>query len=320
MIAARPDTRLDKRARGSINARQRLVMKHRLGVWVWALIRAVLILGICYIILAPLLAKMSSSLMTPRDVYDPTVRWIPRRPTIENFRVVWDAMQYPIAAFNSLKLALLVSLLQTASAAVIGYGFARFRFRGSGLLFGLVIFTLVVPPQTIIVPLYLNFRFFNLFGLIPDGGVSLLNSYWPFILMATTGAGLRSGLFIYIMRQYFRGMPRAIEDAAYVDGAGHFRTFFSVMLPSAVPSLVTIFLFSFVWQWNDSTLTGIYMGDSTLLTRTLGTVAPSLGAKAEYASIVNNTGMLMFIAPLLILYAIMQRYFVESVERTGIVG
>ena len=286
----------------------------------WSALRTVLIIGMSYVILFPLLVKIATSLMEVRDIFDVTVRWIPRHVTFDNFRVVWRAMDYPAAFLNSLRLSLTVSVLQTVSAAFIGYGFARFRFRGSGLLFALVVFTLVVPPQTVIVSLYLNFRFFNLFGLLPGGGVNLLGSYWPFVLMAVTGAGMRGGLFIYIMRQFFKGMPAELEDAAYVDGAGSLRTFLRVMLPGAVPSLVTVFLFSFVWQWNDNTLTSIFMSNQTILPWALGSLANNLGARAEYATLVNNTGMLFFIAPLLVLYAVMQRYFIESIERTGIIG
>mgnify|MGYP003748820661 CR=1 FL=1 len=290
------------------------------GRIVWRILRAGLIIGICYVILMPLMTKISSSFMEVRDMFDVTVRWIPRHFTLENYKVVWEAMKYPTAFWNSLKLSLIVAVLQTFSSALVGYGFARFKFKGSNLLFALVLVTLLVPSQTILVPLYLNFRYFNLFGLIPGQGLNLLNSYWPFILIAMTGAGMRGGLFIYVMRQYFRNVPKELEDAAYVDGASPLRTFFTVMLPGAVPSMVTIFLLSFVFQWNDSTLTSVFMGNEVLLPWTLRTLADTLGARAEYASLVNNTGMLLFMAPLLILYFVMQKHFVEGVERTGIVG
>lgn len=157
--------------------------------------------------------------------------------------------------------------------------------------------------------MYLNFRYFDLFGLLPDGGLNLLGTMWPFVLTSITATGLRNGIFIYILRQFFRGMPRDLEDAAYVDGAGPLRTF--------------------VWQWNDYFLTNIFLSNTTVLPTTLEGLLFSasgymVGGNAmltgQYASLINNTGMLLFMMPLLILYAFMQRYFIESIERTGLVG
>lgn len=177
------------------------------------------------------------------------------------------------------------------------------------------------------IPSYLNFRFFSLYGLLPGSGVNLLGTYWPGIIMSATGVGLKNGLFIYIMRQFFRGMPRDLEEAAYVDGAGPFRTFISVMLPGAVPAMLVVFLFAFVWQWNDYSFTTIFMGGETLLTNKLNElpnyVRDNLSFHAHHSPlqwILINTGCLLFMAPLLILYAFLQRYFVESIERTGLVG
>lgn len=255
----------------------------------------------------PLMSKIPSSFMEARDLFDSTVRWIPRHFIVENYKVVWNAIEYPTAFWKSLKLSLTVAIPQTFSGAMIGYGFARFKFRGSSILFALVLLTLLVPAQTILVPLYLNFRYFNLFGLMPGKGINLLSSHWPFVLISVTGAGMRGGLFIYVMRQYFRNVPRELEDAAYVDGASPLRTFFTVMLPGDVPSMVTIFLLSLVFQWDDSTLTSVLMGNEVLLPWTLRTLAGNLGARAEYASLVNNTRMLLFMGPLLVLYGVMQR-------------
>lgn len=292
--------------------------------FLWTIIRAILIIGISYIILFPVLTKIPSSLMSESDLFDQTVRWIPRNVTVSNYFVVWEHMEYPLAFMNSMALALLVSLLQLISCTLIGYGFGRYDFRGKNFWFALVIFTLIVPPQMIMIPLYLNFRYFDFFGLIASPGINLLGSFWPFALMSITGTGLRNGLFIYIMRQFFRGMPRDLEEAAYVDGAGALKTFVKVMLPGAVPALVIVFLFSFVWQWNDYFLTSIFMGNETVLPMTLDGLIRSVHGDepvtGQYASLLNNTGSLLFIAPLLILYAAMQRYFIESVERTGLVG
>ncbi|MEJ6950136.1 carbohydrate ABC transporter permease [Natronospora cellulosivora (SeqCode)] len=297
--------------------------------------RTVLLLGISYIILMPLLSKFSNSLMPVRDLYDQTVKWIPRNVTFEHYSMVWEHMRYPSALFNTMTLTILVSLLQLASCTVVAYGLARFDFRGKNLIFGLVLFTLIVPPQMIMIPLYLNMRYFDLFGLLSlfsEGGFNLIGSYWPFVLTSITGTGLRNGLFIYIMRQFFKGMPKELEEAAYIDGAGLLRTFIKVMLPGAVPGLIIVFLFAFVWQWNDFFFTTLFMGGGHYLPMALQLVAnrviqavtdgqaPLSTQGDQYESLLNNTGMILVISPLLVLYGFMQRYFIESVERSGIVG
>lgn len=293
----------------------------------WSVIRTILVAGICFIIIYPMLIKLSSSLMTETDMYDLTVKWIPRkfnyRSVVQNYQLLYQELKYPIALLNSVLLALMVAVLQMVSCSIIGYGFARFNFFSRGFFFALVILTLLVPPQMIMIPLFLNFRFFNLFGLIRTP-VNLLGTYWPFILTSLTGVGLKNGLFIYIMRQVFKGMPKSLEEAALVDGAGPIRTYFNVMLPGASSALLIIFLFSFVWQYNDYQFTTMYLSSSSLLLPfkldQLTRAYDAYKYSEEYISIVNNTGMIMFITPLLVFYAFLQRYFVESIERTGIVG
>jgi len=292
--------------------------------FLWRIVRGVIIIGISYIILYPLFIKVGMSFMREIDIFDRTVQFIPRMLYWENYQVVWEHMKYPVTLRNSLCLTCLVSLLQLGACTLVGYGCARFKFKGSGILFSLVIFTLVVPPQMIMIPLYLNFRYFTFFGLLPEPGINLLGSYWPFIFTAITGMGIKNGLFIYIMRQFFKGMSRELEEAAYIDGAGPVVTFIRVMLPNAVPALITVFLFAFVWQWNDYFYTSIFMHNADVMPIALQelayNVAESHVITTNYRSIINNTGMLLYIAPLLILYLVLQRYFVESVERTGLVS
>ncbi|MEJ6949732.1 carbohydrate ABC transporter permease [Natronospora cellulosivora (SeqCode)] len=290
-----------------------------------SLLRAIFVIGVAYIILQPLFQKIATSFMAEIDLFDPTVEWIPRNFTLDNFRVVWEHMNYPKAFLNTFTLTITVSILQLVSCTLVAYGIGRFHFKGANIIFGLVLFTLVVPPQMIMTPLSLNFRYFNLFGLIPEQ--NLLGSYWPFVLTSSTAVGLRNGLFIYILRQFFRGMPKDLEEAAYLDGAGIFKTFRTIMLPGAVPGLVVIFLFAFVWQWNDFFFNTIFLsGQGNFLLQALqGVALRALNhdhnlLTTPYASLIQNTGMLLYIAPLLILYAFLQKYFIESIQRTGIVG
>lgn len=308
----------------------------KLKSWLWIVVRSVLIIGLSFVILYPIILKISIAFKHRSDLYDPTIVYIPRNFTLENFKYVIETMDYFKILWNSFALSGGTMLLTTISCALVGYGFARFKFRGSTILFSLVILTILVPPQTIMVPTYLQYRNFDIFGLIGlfngGEGVKLIGTYWPFIITSATGMGLKAGLFIFIFRQFFRGIPKELEEAALVDGAGVFKIFFRIMLPNAIPAMITVMLFSFVWQWNDIYFTTLFLESTSVISSQVqiagATIASRLSAATGstgtidpfYLSMLVNTAVLLAIAPLIILYMFVQRHFVESVERTGIVG
>lgn len=317
-------------------AKRNYFSTYRIKQVISSIIHYILVIGICFVILYPLIVKFSVSIMEEKDLYDVTVRYVPKHFTLENYKTAWKYMRYPEAFSNSLKLSLLTSIMQLASCTLIGYGFARFDFPLKNFLFGLVILALVVPPQTIMIPLFLHFRFFDIFGLInkiSGSTLNLLDTYWPFALTSATGMGFKSGLYIFMMRQYFRGAPKELEEAAYVDGAGPFRTFLEIMLPGAVPMMVTVFLFSFVWQWTDTFYSTLFLEKMWVLPTALNSLAPTvahrysiekLGMMVQlspgYTSMLNNTGSILVMFPLALIYIFAQRHFVESIERSGITG
>lgn len=305
---------------------------NKLSTWSWKIARFILILGLSFVIIYPILQKISTAFKHQTDLYSPIVVWIPETFTLDNFRSAMSILEYGDTLLNTFVLSATTAILTTASCALAGYAFARLKFKGSGILFFGVILTIVVPPTTILIPMYMNLREFTLGGIIPlftGSPINLLNSYWPFILTSITGTSLRAGLYIFIFNQFFRGLPKALEEAAYMDGANVVKTFFMVMLPNAKSAMVTVLLFSFVWQWNDSFFTTTYLTSANVMATKLSslpynlkTFLDSSGGSVDpfYLSMVQDTGILLAIAPLIILYLFVQKQFVESVERTGIVG
>lgn len=307
----------------------------RTGSLIWPILRAILIVGISYYILYPLFTKISMAFMSEEDLFDVTVRLIPRNFTTENLQLVWKTMNYPLAFLKTLGMSLLITAIQLISCCLVGYGFARFEFPLKNLWFGCVILTLLIPPSVIIIPLYLRFNFFDIFGiveLIAGTPLKLVNTAWPSVLMAMTALGLRNGLFVYLLRQFFRNMPMELEEAATIDGAGTFRTFWEIMFPNAKPILTTVTVFSFVWQWTDFLYTSWFMPRMNLLSTQLNNLIGNLtmhfnqiGGSADtmdasYRALYNGIGCLLVILPLLIMYLFAQKAFIESVERSGIVG
>ena len=314
-------------------------VKNKSMAWLWSLFRLVLIVGIGFIIIRPILERISVAFKSPEDIYNPTIYMVPIHFTLDNVKHAMEILNYWPLLRNTLLFVILTTLLATVSSALAGYGFARFKFPGSNLLFAFVVLTILVPASTLMVPMYLHFRSFDVLGLVTlftgREGLNLINTYWPSLIMAALGVGLKSGLYIYIFRQFFRGLPKEIEEAALIDGAGGIRTFLTIMLPNSIPPIITVMLFAFVWQYNDTFYASLFMNNSELIANSiaalpanvnqklpqlLGIVGTEARADPNHAAMIVDTGILMANAPLIIMYLFVQRYFVESVERTGVVG
>lgn len=308
-------------------------MKKKIGEGIFKIGRAIMLFGLCFLILQPILNKISISLMEQRDLYDATVINIPRNFTTDNYKLVSMLMNFKRSLISTLWVSLVIALIQVASTTLVGYGFARYKFPGKNLLFGAVILSIVIPPQTILTALYLNFRYFDLFGLFTLFGgkpINLLNSLAPYVMISAGAMGLKNGLYIYMLRQYFRGIPKELEEAAYVDGCGKLKTFLVIMLPDAKPMLTSIFLFSYVWQWTDTFYSSLFLRKFGLLAVNIGGLGDNLvqymadiSNRTEvptvaYQQAIISTGTLMVIAPLLLIYLVAQKGFVESLAQAGI--
>lgn len=278
-----------------------------------------LLIGIGFVYLYPLLYMGSFSFKSLDDLLNPLVNWIPTEFYLGNYEKANEVLNFFSTLLETLYVTVLPALAQTAVAAVIGYGFARFEFKGKKVLFVLVLATFIIPPQVTLIPRYIFFNELNILG-----------SLQAFLLPAAFGQGLNSAIFILIFYQFFRMVPKALEEAAQIDGAGHLRIFLTIALPMAVPAVIISFLFSFVWYWNETYLAAIYFGDqlTTLplqLQKFVATFQKMFPAEMGLSGNQLNEGIKMAgtvlsILPLLIVYFITQRWFVEGVDRSGITG
>ncbi|MBR5252706.1 MAG: carbohydrate ABC transporter permease [Clostridia bacterium] len=293
---------------------------------VWYLFRFILLLGISYIILFPFFSKVASSFMTPEDLVDVTVRLIPKHPTLDTYKAIITGNNYFTALGNTFLLSLVCALLQMFVCCFIAYGFAKFKFKGNGILFLLVIFTMVVPHATLSLSMSTKFKYFDILGIIQlltGSTPSLLNTNWPLYILSMTGLAYKNGLFIFMLRQFYRGIPDELEESAYLDGSGIFRTFFKIILPLSGTMMITVFMFAFCWQWTDNFYTELFynitgptlLPDIIKVPKTLNT--NYAGSSLYIAAIKNACGMLI-VTPLIILYLFGQRYIVQGIERSGL--
>lgn len=308
------------------------LMKRRIKQICITVVRALLMFGLCFMIIQPLITRFSMSLMQEKDLYDSTIVLLPRNVTLENYKIVADLTDFPGTMINTLWISIIVSICQVVAATLVSYGFARFEFPLKKLWFACVVLIIIIPPQTIQTALYITFANFDVFGIFQattGKALNLRSSMIPYVLMSLTCMGLKNGLFIYMLRQYFQGVPMSLEEAAYVDGCGTMHTFAKIMLPDAVPTIASCFLFSFVWQWTDLFYARNFLTGYPTFAVRMSTMASRMGRyfskDATQAVVVPNGRQLQLISiavlfcciPLIILYCFTQRTFVESLAMSG---
>lgn len=295
-----------------------------------SIFRLVLLVGLSFLIISPIIFRLFNALKPTEEIYNPTVFLIPRHPTLDYVRDVLKYVDYLKTFFSTVLFTSVNSALQIVSCTLVAYGIGRYKYWGRSLVLGAVFATLVIPTQTILLPLYLQFNKFsihNMFALTTFGeGVSIINTYWPFVLMSASGLGLKNGLFIFLLSRFFKNMPNALEEAAYIDGCGAFRTFVRIMLPSAATLIATVFILSFVWTWNDNYYSVFFCENMRIMSSVLSNIganiAASMGERSNnlLVQIYNNTAAIIHMIPLIIIYIFTQRFFVQGVVKSGIVG
>ncbi|MCC3376575.1 carbohydrate ABC transporter permease [Cohnella sp. REN36] len=293
-------------------------IKHwQAGYRLYRLFIYLFLIGLSFVFLYPFLFMVTTSVKSVNDLIDPTVHWIPKTFEIKSYMNAYALLHFLPYFKNTVIMTVCSVLGQLISCALVGYGFARFKFPGREVLFGLAMFTMIVPPQTIIIPLFVEYK-----------ELGWINTYLPMIVPSFFAHGLRGALFVFIFRQFFRGLPVELEDAARVDGCGAFKTFFRIVVPVVTPPLLVTAILSTVWHWNDFFEPAIYIVDRSKFT--LPMMLPLLGEsmnKATGGTVTSNidqstimAACMLVILPIVIMYFEVQRYFMKSIERAGIVG
>jgi len=303
-----------------------------LGKAVWSFVRFLFLCCMTFIILYPLIYMISLSVRTGADMYDMSVVWIPKHYTLENFKLIFEKLDFGAALINTALITLGSTMIQTFMCALTGYGFGRFKFRFKNILFVIVLFTIIIPPQMTNLPTYLLFKDFDLFGLIKTvtgqpSGINMLDNVGTLYILSLFGQGIRAGLFILIFMQYFKGMPSELEQAAMIDGCGYTVTYFRIMLPNAKGPMLICALFSLVWYWSDFyTFTTFFSNIRTVsvtlinIRHSMETIV-SVDAYDPYKIItIVQAACVTSVLPLLVIFMFAQKQFTQSIENTGIVG
>lgn len=299
----------------------------------YSIFRLIILLAVSYIIIYPLLYMLSSALKTASAFQDPGVLWIPKVLTSANFKNAIEAMNFKNALFSTLRLEVVSAVIETAACAVTAYGLARFNFPGKKLITVMLVFLIVVPSQMLVIPMTVNFSQLDFFGILKALGTvtgkelrpNILDTSWCFYLPSLFSVGLRSGILIYIYHQFFLGLPKELEESAWIDGSAPPRTFLCIALPSSTVAVITVFVLSLVWHWNDYYLAVMYTSENFPLAVSLASLPQKLSLLGIWpGNILNTTGVMagcvMFVTPILLFYLILQRKFIKSIDRVGITG
>lgn len=310
-----------------ISLRRTRLSAYWIGRTVGTVMSVLFLSVVAFTILYPFIIKLTSMWMSETDLMDSTVKLIPKQPTLDNLRFVVKHVDYWHTLLNTTLVALLSSACSVLCACMVGWGLARYSFRGRGFLMAVVLFIIVLPPQTVMLGLYTRFRDFDVFGLFSllcGHPLRLIDTYWPSAILSLTGMVFRGGLFIFIMRQYYTGIPKELVEAARIDGCGHIATFIRIVIPLSTAMAITVFLFSFCWMWSDTVYSSLFYSEIKLFANQVASVSWVDSAGIMYntrlSSVMLNTSVLLSMLPLLVIYLCLQRFFVEGIARSGIVG
>ena len=337
-----------ERAPLSVRLKQKFFSFNFLKNVVFKIFRFILLIGITFVILYPYISKIFKSIMSVSDMKDATVVLITKAPTINQYWYILTENGYLKAFITTFLVSLSMALIQTLVCALVAYGLAKFKFKGNSIIFAFVILTLMVPQEalkhsmasffrqitmieTTMNPISLVLELIQKWTGVFENGYGFTNSLIPMYVLSVFGLGFKNGLFIFMLRQFFKGVPDELEESAFVDGSSTLRTFFSIILPISIPMLITVFIFAFSWQWTDDFYTKIFFSDQSKYTfmiaidRVPETIDELMKYEAgpireAYKAALSGTASILIALPLIIMYVFLQRRIVEGVERSGIVG
>ncbi len=298
----------------------------------FSIFRYVILLSIGYLVMYPLIYMISSAFKSPEDFMNPGIVWMAQSPTLQNIKDAFTVLNFTESLKNTVTLELVSAVIEIFSCAVAAYGLARFDFPAKKITMAALMMTIIIPPTMTIIPMVTNFSNLDFLGVISlinkifetDIKINILDTPLTFYLPSIFGVGLRSGIMIFIYIQFFKGLPKELEEAASIDGASALTTFFRIALPSSRVVILTVSVFAVIWHWNDYFLAVMYTSQNyplaVAVANMIVNITSSISTNTDIITAVTMSGCLMFILPMLILYMFVQKGFIKSIDRIGITG
>lgn len=300
--------------------------RRRIGKVLGQILVYVLLITTSYVFLYPFLRMISYSFMSPDDIVNPDVSWIPLKLYFGNFQKSMIALNGWESMYNSMWFSTTLALAQTFVSAMTGYAFARYHFTFKRVLFVLILVSFIIPVPIILIPRYMMFVVAQ-----DELGFQFINTIYPQLILGFLGQGVNSAILILIFYNFFRLIPTQLFEAARIDGANGWQQFYHITIKMSLSTIVVVFLFSFVWNWNETYVTTLFARESIdLIPRQLGifdslfTAVQSEGGNEGGANLLSEaykmSATFITMIPLFVIYALAQRQFIEGIENTGITG
>lgn len=287
-----------------------------------ALIYFVLIC-ISFVFLQPIFSIISKTFMSAEDVIDPAVEWLPKSFSLNNLKVAADVLKLPVTLKNSILFSGVMAVCQTVVSAFTGYALSRFQFKFKNFWFIMILLAFIIPVPVLMVP-----RLMMFVTAQEAIGFTLIGTPIPQLLMAVLGQGVYSTVLILIFKNFFDMIPKVLDEAAMIDGAGSLQVFYHVVVRMSLSTILVVFLFSFVWNWNETYITGTLLRNTiellptklSLFNSEFDGVASAAGGAFKLNEAYKMAATFISIAPLLLLYSVVQKQFIQGIENTGITG
>lgn len=298
----------------------------------FSIFRYFVLLSIGYLVVYPLIYMLSAAFKSPADFLNSGIVWLPQNPTFENFENAYKVLKYSTSLWNTLTLEIVSAALEIVSCSIAAYGLARFEFATKKITMAALMMTIIIPSTMIIIPTVVNFSNLDFLGVVDlinsltgsNIQINILDTPLTFYLPSIFGVGLRSGIMIFIYMQFFKGLPKELEEAAQIDGASAFSTFIRIALPSSRVVILTVSVFAVIWHWNDYFLAVMYTSENyplaVAVSNMIVNITSSVSSNTDIITAVTMSGCLMFILPMLIIYMFVQKGFIKSIDRIGITG
>lgn len=282
-----------------------------------------LLVCVSFVFLEPIFRIISKTFMTPEDVIDPVVDWVPRKLSLNNLKVAIKVLNLKRTLVNSVLFSGGLAVAETFCAALTGFALSRYNFSGKRFWYVMILLCFIVPVTVLMVPRLM------MFVTVQEAfKFNLIGTPIPQAIMAILGQGVNSTILILIFQNFFNLIPKSLDEAAMIDGAGPFRVFVHIGLKLSISTVLVVFLFAFVWNWNETYVTGTLLRSGlqllpmklSLFDSEFESAASSSGSAFKLNEAYKMAATFISIAPLLILYSFVQKRFIEGIENTGITG
>jgi multiple sugar transport system permease protein len=307
--------------------RSKLLGHHMTDGWIYRSAVYVLLIAIAYVFLYPLLRMLSMTFMSTSDLINPEIDWVPQTWSLTNLRIAWRVMDMPSTIFNSLWFSGSLALAQTFVSAMTGFAFARYQFKFKNFWFLMILMSFVIPVPLVLIPRWMMFT-----TVQNMTGFKIIGTIYPQFLMTILGQGVYSAILILIFLNFFKMIPLSLDEAARIDGATSWQVFFHIILKMSIPTIATVFLFSFVWNYNESYITSTFVRSAmklmplqlalfdSIFERMAAGAPGAPGGQFRINESFKMAATLITMAPMMIMYVFVQKQFVEGIEKTGITG